>query len=314
MRTDPPSSVACPLCDSPCVTTLTTIPTRRLIDEWARSFRIDITSQLRGHREIVRRHCTDCQLRFFTPFDVAGDGSLYEQLERLDWYYLPWTWEHAMAARRLRTGERVLEIGSGTGSFVRRLRDDLQIDAEGIELSAGAAAKARERGIPVHAISALQLAEACPASYDVVCAFQVLEHVPNPGSVVRTVIRLLRPGGRLLLGVPNQESFLGRQWNVLDLPPHHMSQWTRGVLASMERVFPLTLVATETEPLAPYHVKGFVSTYAKQYRARSLAHRLAWNRMTMLVLRGVLKAGLRRWVRGQSLFAELQRVDEPTRA
>jgi hypothetical protein len=64
----------------------------------------------------------------------------------------------------------------------------------------------------------------------------------------------------------------------------------------------------------PSLITRFVSTYAKQYRARSLAHRLAWNRMTMLVLRGVLRAGLRRWVRGQSLCAELQRVDEPTRA
>ena len=51
------------------------------------------------------------------------------------------------------------------------------------------------------------------------------------------------------------------------------------------------------------HVKGFVSTYAKHYGKRSKVHKLAWNGLTRLALRGALKTGTHRFLRGQSLYA-----------
>lgn len=293
---------------------MATIPTQRLVDDWSSGFRIDVTSQFHGHSELSVGKCNDCGLKYFAPLNTAGNGELYEQLEQLhSWYYMPWKWEHDVAIQRLKPGQRILEIGSAEGAFLNRLRNDFHLDAEGVELNKYAAAKARLSGIPVHVADVLDVARERPESYDVVCSFQVLEHVPNPGQFVEAAARLLRPGGLLLLGVPNQESFLGRQWNVLDMPPHHMSQWTPHVFKSLERVFPLQLTAVECEPLASYHVKGYVTTYAKYYGRRSTWQRILWNKLTRRAIRTVLQAGVRRWVRGQSLFAELRRLEGDVR-
>ena len=65
-----------------------------------------------------------------------------------------------------------------------------------------------------------------PGHYDAVTSFQVLEHVTEPASFLRACVKALRPGGRLLLGVPNNDSFLGLlEDNWLNMPPHHMSLW-----------------------------------------------------------------------------------------
>lgn len=306
MKHDRRESDRCPLCDRSESSIVQTISAERLITEWSRGFAIDIRESLRGHAAIQLHECRVCTLRYFSPSHLAGKGELYEQLERLPAYYLPWKWEHEVAVQRLRSGDRVLEIGSGEGSFVRRLRVEMGLDARGIELNESSAATARKQGIPVEVVSVLDLAAASPASYDVVCAFQVLEHVPNPREFLSAAVTLLRPGGRLLMCVPNHDSFLRFQWNLLDMPPHHMTQWTAGTFEALQRILPLRLVGTENEPLAKYHVKGFVSTYARHFGRRSRWNRLAWNPVTRLAVRGVLQAGARRWMRGQSLFAELR--------
>lgn len=276
------------------------------------SFGIDIRDQLHGHRSIDLYECGQCGLRFFSPPEVAGDGRLYSELERLPGYYMPRKWEHDVAMQRLRRGERVLEIGCAEGSFVQRLRAELDCDAEGIELNESSAATARSNGIPVEIADVQRLAVENPASYDVVCGFQVLEHVPDPLPFLRAAIALLRPGGRLLMCVPNHDSFLRHQWNLLDMPPHHMTQWTARTFRSMQQCLAVQLTWTANEPLAAYHVKGFVTTYARHFGRQSSFQKLVWNGATRLLLRGILNAGLRHFVRGQSLFIELSHIPSRT--
>ena len=305
MKNDSPSSGRCPLCSESESFVAETIPAARLIAEWQRGFDIDIRESLRHYSEILLHECRACTLRYFSPSDIAGNGRLYEQLERVPGYYMPWKWEHDAAARRLCSGDHVLEIGCGEGSFVQRLRDEMGLDAHGIELNESSVATARKMGIPVAVGNVLDMAADSPASYDVVCAFQVLEHVPNPREFLRAAITLLRPGGRLLMCVPNHDSFLRYQWNLLNMPPHHMTQWSASTFRALQRIFPVRLMKTEHEPLASYHVKGFVTTYARHYGRHSFLNRLVWNPVTRFAVRGVMQAGVRRWMRGQSLFAEL---------
>jgi SAM-dependent methyltransferase len=63
-------------------------------------------------------------------------------------------------------------------------------------------------------------------SFDAVTLNQVIEHVHDPVSLIRECLRILKPGGKLVLATPNIESFghqiFGRNWSHLDSPRHLM--------------------------------------------------------------------------------------------
>ena len=70
--------------------------------------------------------------------------------------------------------------------------------------------------------------------FDVVCAFQVLEHVADPLAFIAEAKARLNPGGLLFIGVPNRESYVGRLRDFpLDMPPHHVMRWSRRALAAL---------------------------------------------------------------------------------
>jgi SAM-dependent methyltransferase len=122
---------------------------------------------------------------------------------------------------------RLLELGCASGHFLAAAVAR-GYAAEGIEPGADQAAAARERaGVPVFAGT---LADAAleEGAFDVVCGWHVLEHIPQPVDALRDLRRALRPGGALLLEVPNAESLAarhaGRRWLHLDLP-HHVAQF-----------------------------------------------------------------------------------------
>ncbi len=83
-------------------------------------------------------------------------------------------------------------------------------EVAGTEVSAAGANYARERGFEVHLgqITDLDL----PAeSFEIATIWHVLEHVPDPAAVLRKVHSLLRPGGVLVVAVPNEENYFLRR-------------------------------------------------------------------------------------------------------
>ena len=94
-------------------------------------------------------------------------------------------------------GARVLEVGCGTGLILGRLARHART-ACGIDLSPGMLRGARERGLDVVLASATQLPFASN-SFDLVCSFKVLAHVPDIRSALAEITRVTRPGGRMAL-------------------------------------------------------------------------------------------------------------------
>jgi ubiquinone/menaquinone biosynthesis C-methylase UbiE len=101
------------------------------------------------------------------------------------------------AVAALARGGRVLEVGCGTGLILERLARHAQ-EVVGVDLSPGMAAKARARGWPVVVGSATALPFA-DASFDLVCSFKVLAHVPDIERALAELARVTRPGGHLAL-------------------------------------------------------------------------------------------------------------------
>jgi len=275
----------------------------KLIAEWQRDLGIDISRELTGCDYVELYRCNETGLRFFAPASVAGSGGLYAQLQKFDWYYMPWKWEHERLFNRLKPGERALEVGCATGAFIERLCA-AGFDAKGIELDASAVAEARKKGLPIskHDLWEIEVGE--DGLYDVVCSFQVLEHLVDPSTFIRTALALTKKGGRLVCSAPNHASFLGHQYNLLDMPPHHMTQWDKQVFDAIQNLFPMDLSYVAFEPLAEYHIKAYLEVNRSRFANGNRLFRLLFNRLTLPVLDGLLRMGGRKFCRGQSIYVE----------
>lgn len=97
----------------------------------------------------------------------------------------------------LAQGRSLLEAGCGTGLILNRLRP-IAARACGVDLSAGMLQRAQQRGLSVAqaSITALPFAD---ESFDVVCSFKVLAHIPDIETAVAELFRVVRPGGHAVL-------------------------------------------------------------------------------------------------------------------
>jgi SAM-dependent methyltransferase len=99
-------------------------------------------------------------------------------------------------------GARILDVGCGLGLYVRRFRD-FSGDVHGVDIDP---AKVREAGATLPNIRQAS-AEQLPypdETFDVLLSHEVLEHVSDDRAAVREAHRVLKPGGRLIVFVPNR--------------------------------------------------------------------------------------------------------------
>jgi SAM-dependent methyltransferase len=299
--------MTCPLCRSRDSDLLHHLKTEPLIEQWNAHFKIDIRSEFNGIPTLELRTCKNCGLGYFSPIDVAGSPSLYGQLEKFDWYYMRRKWEHDVALKDLNGCKNGIELGCGFGDFVARVIQEKKISFEGSEQNPSAVKVARRNGIPVYLETAEKLAKSRPGAYSGVCSFQVLEHLTRPADFLDASCNLLQPGGKLMLGLPNAGSFLRHQFNLLDMPPHHLTRWTAEVLSRLPRWFPLKLIHIAYEPLADYHLDGYVEAYTSLLASRGL-HLLTMPRIRSLIARFIRTSGIQKALRGQTIYACYVRV------
>jgi 2-polyprenyl-3-methyl-5-hydroxy-6-metoxy-1,4-benzoquinol methylase len=219
-------------------------------------------------RHITLWECSDCGLRWYDP-PVAGDAAFYEALQRHDWYYMPDKAEFEFAAARVPAGSRVLEVGCGRGLFAQRLAAGCTF--RGLEYNAKAVQAARAGGLDVEMCSVQSEAAARPGAYDVVCHFQVLEHVQDVRGFLSACVAALRPGGLLIVAVPSEDSFLGIvESGWLNMPPHHLTRWPDRTLRQIAQLFSLSLAEIWHEPLAAVHEAWYRSTLVRSALLSSL--------------------------------------------
>ena len=130
----------------------------------------------------------------------------------------------------------LLDIGCGAGQFLKLAAEEGWHDAQGIEIAPKAAAMAREAaGAHIHE-GAWRDVTLAHGHFAAAAMLDVLEHDPAPGALLRQVFDWLRPGGSLIITVPNIHGLslrcLGSNAYVA-IPPEHLSYFSR---RSMERM------------------------------------------------------------------------------
>jgi 2-polyprenyl-3-methyl-5-hydroxy-6-metoxy-1,4-benzoquinol methylase len=201
---------------------------------------------------IVR--CRSCGLSFVSPRPIGPDTvrvyegeSYYRNANACafgygDYLADRWLLEELFDARlteieRYRPGRgRLLDVGCATGVLIERaLRRGWK--AEGLEVSAFAAAHCRERGLRVHEgdVASVRLPEGV---YDVIVMDDAIEHVADPRETLRRLHALLAPGGLVTFNTPNEAGWLrrgmGRHWFHYK-PQEHLYYFTPATLGRLVR-------------------------------------------------------------------------------
>jgi 2-polyprenyl-3-methyl-5-hydroxy-6-metoxy-1,4-benzoquinol methylase len=114
----------------------------------------------------------------------------------------------------------MLEFGAGTGAFITQLRNSIY---QGSITGADILSRPESLQSEIQWIQAdLNYSMSVPdASFDVIVSTEVIEHLENPRAIFREFYRLLRPGGKLLITTPNQESL--RSLSSLILTSHFVA-------------------------------------------------------------------------------------------
>ncbi len=289
------------------------IDVRRLIAKWKSRLGINIGHELKDVDDITEHRCRQCGLLYFLPA-AAGSEDLYRQLQELPWYYSEGKWEHHAALRDIPANAAVLEVGCGFGSFLDLVQERRHADAKGIDLSSAAIEVAQSQRRPVAVEDVVDLAAREPETYDVVCAFQVLEHVADPRKFLDACVRLLKPGGRLCIGVPNNDGYLGKQQldvALLNQPPHHITRWGTRTLTSLVSLFPLEVRRIVFEPLENQHVPEYITVRLDPV-GRVLRRKIERSAIGVLISLALTRLGLRRLVRGHTVYASYTRLPSKT--
>jgi 2-polyprenyl-3-methyl-5-hydroxy-6-metoxy-1,4-benzoquinol methylase len=221
------------------------------------------------HSEAIRklgftwRRCTDCETLFMSPRpDAAILAEFYGRSE----LYKVWNdliFPASNATRRVRihrpraerlqrllahAGGTFIEIGAAHGLFCEEIRASGSFSRiVAIEPSAAQAETCRRSGLETHEALAEDAAD-LDGIADAVACFETLEHVADPGTFCRTILRFMKPGGLFVLTTPNclgfDVAFLGTRSDTVY--PEHLTLFSPRGLAALAKRSGLDIVEQST--------------------------------------------------------------------
>jgi len=157
-----------------------------------------------------------------------------------------------------RVYNRMLEIGFGAGSLLAAAAR-AGWNVEGVEVSESAAKHGEAQGFRTFR-GELSEARFEAGSFDLVVATELLEHVPDPGSMICEIARVLRPGGLFWGTTPNSRGVsrrvLGLNWSVIS-PPEHLHLLSENGVRNLLVEAGFRKVSIDTEGTNPFELANF---------------------------------------------------------
>jgi SAM-dependent methyltransferase len=160
-----------------------------------------------------------------------------EQVERTHWWHvgrleiLRRELNRRLPARRPDEPLEILNVGCGTGGTIRMLEAFGRV--RNVDVSEHAISFTRRQGFESVEKVGSHLLPYPDSRFDVVAAFDVLEHIADDEAALAEWLRVLRPGGTLLLSVPAYQWL----WSGHDVALHHHRRYIRGQISGLaERV------------------------------------------------------------------------------
>ena len=170
------------------------------------------------------------------------DRSVYQHMAEMDqrhwWYRARREVLASLIAREVQppADAKILEIGCGTGHNLAMLGQFGRVDA--LELDDEARALAEKRlGRKVMSAPLPRLAGVRKAHYDMIGAFDVIEHIDDDHAALASIAARLKPGGKLVMTVPAHQWM----WSAHDVANHHKRRYSKRALKQLIESSPLKL-------------------------------------------------------------------------
>lgn len=209
---------------------------------------------IQRHLEFSLRHCSTCGVRHWSP--RAHPGAAFYEEERNSIYRDlhdgkdrpddPRFTRFFREFSHLR-GIRALDVGCSDGAFLSRLEAQGN-HGWGIDIDTRALAVARGRGLSnVQRADVAEFADSARRdglTFDLITAFDVIEHLADPIAAIRDLATLLAPDGRFVVTVPNRRRLLADAMPI-DFPPHHFFRFDAASLVETMRRAGLESVRVE---------------------------------------------------------------------
>jgi SAM-dependent methyltransferase len=167
---------------------------------------------------------------------------VYQQMAELDdrhWWYRARRKILAELIRRegqLPPDAQILEIGCGTGHNLAMLGEFGHVDA--LELDDEARALSEKRlGRKIMRSPLPELSEVADRHYDLIGAFDVIEHIDDDAAALRAIETKLKPGGKFMVAVPAHRWM----WTAHDVVNHHMRRYSKRMLKRLIESSPMRL-------------------------------------------------------------------------
>jgi len=223
--------------------------------------------------------CKNCDFAFADPF-IAGDYEFYNLLPHATGEDAEnWKWEFDKTFKKIaiiasNIGDlKLLEIGASTGDFVKRIVNVIpKKNIFCLEHSEIGVNSIRKAGIEAHSWHFHELGsnDEFSKKFDIVCLFQVLEHLDKLEDTFKTFNSIVRPGGHLFIGVPNGRKIKFNELNnaLLDMPPNHIGRYNKGTFEFLGNKYGWKIEEIAVEPYTPLDVMKTVMYYQSLKRVQ----------------------------------------------
>jgi len=189
--------------------------------------------------------CRDCSLVYTVLRTIpreqyeevySGEADYLEMVEvaektaRGEWGFRQLRWFKRKALRWIETerpNSRLVDIGTGPGTFLL-VAKQRGFSVKGVEPTKLAAEKARSLSVDMFNGVIEDFAATQDEKFDVVTSFEVMEHVPDPISMLKAIRAILKPDGIFVFSVPNlDDPYCLRQTLPVNIPPIHINFFRR---------------------------------------------------------------------------------------
>jgi SAM-dependent methyltransferase len=153
---------------------------------------------------------------------------------------------------------RVLDVGSATGVFLSLLKKK-GIRATGVDVSRDAVSYCRNRGLEAYEGTLFEIAKEkkWKGVFDAVFACQVIEHENDPFTFLKTMKRIIKPNGIVVITTPNHDTvwrrIMGKRW-IGYQHPEHLFFFTPETLINLMHAVGLTVSLVRPDFSRPYNV------------------------------------------------------------
>ena len=250
----------CPMCHSNSFKVINTYKINSLVKQWEKEYNFFPIAKCYYGKILEKRICNRCGTHYYN-YRLPDTAEFYEILTDLHPIYRKEKWEYSQAEGIITEYKplTLLDIGCGYGYFLDKVKDKIP-NIYGAEFNPLAIKTCKDKGYRIFDTELDKI----EVKFDIITAFQVLEHIEDIKSFVENCINLLNKNGKLLFVTPNPDSeVIKNNGGILELPPHHNADISKTSYEFIAQKYDLEILEYQEEEIGFYHYKTICKNKSK---------------------------------------------------